>query len=94
MSAALQMSPTAATSNAPAIVLDKVNKWYGSIHVLRDISLTVGHKERVVVCGPSGSGKSSLIAVAAGLESKWQKSQLEKSSLSYFSSCTVDYSQS
>ena len=42
-------------SGRAAITLDKVNKWYGALHVLRDISLTVGEKERVVVCGPSGS---------------------------------------
>ncbi len=30
----------------PAIVLDKVNKWYGAMHVLRDVTMTVGQKER------------------------------------------------
>src|ERR1700742_1555647 len=53
---------------APAIVLDKVNKWYGTMHVLRDVSLTVTEKERVVVCGPSGSGKSTLIRCINRLE--------------------------
>ena len=52
----------------PAIVLDKVNKWYGSLHVLRDVSLTVAEKERVVVCGPSGSGKSTMIRCINRLE--------------------------
>src|ERR1700760_3817126 len=52
----------------PAIVLDKVNKWYGALHVLRDVSLTVGEKERVVVCGPSGSGKSTIIRCINRLE--------------------------
>ncbi|WP_428484632.1 amino acid ABC transporter ATP-binding protein [Rhodopila sp.] len=55
-------------SKPPAIVLDKVNKWYGSMHVLRDISLTVAEKERVVVCGPSGSGKSTMIRCINRLE--------------------------
>ena len=55
-------------SNQPAIVLDKVNKWYGAMHVLRDITLTVGQKERVVVCGPSGSGKSTMIRCINRLE--------------------------
>jgi general L-amino acid transport system ATP-binding protein len=54
---------------APAIVLDKVNKWYGALHVLRDVSLTVMEKERVVVCGPSGSGKSTMIRCINRLES-------------------------
>src|SRR3984885_6545867 len=55
-------------SGAPAIVLDKVNKWYGTMHVLRDVSLTVAEKERVVVCGPSGSGKSTMIRCINRLE--------------------------
>jgi general L-amino acid transport system ATP-binding protein len=55
-------------SGPPAITLDKVNKWYGSMHVLRDVSLTVGAKERVVVCGPSGSGKSTMIRCINRLE--------------------------
>lgn len=38
-----------------------VNKWFGSLHVLRDIDLTVEAGNVVVVCGPSGSGKSTLI---------------------------------
>src|ERR1700677_4917226 len=69
------MSQTMQTARAtetltgpPAIVLDKVNKWYGSMHVLRDVSLTVAEKERVVVCGPSGSGKSTLIRCINRLE--------------------------
>jgi general L-amino acid transport system ATP-binding protein len=69
MSQALQMPPNAASNGAPAIVLDKVNKWYGAMHVLRDVSLTVGQKERVVVCGPSGSGKSTMIRCINRLES-------------------------
>jgi general L-amino acid transport system ATP-binding protein len=55
------------TGNA-AITLDKVNKWYGPMHVLRDISLTVEAQERVVVCGPSGSGKSTMIRCINRLE--------------------------
>ena len=60
-------APQAATD--AAIVLDQVNKWYGSMHVLRDVSLTVGERERVVVCGPSGSGKSTMIRCINRLES-------------------------
>ena len=69
MSAALQMSPSPLSNQAPAIVLDRVNKWYGAMHVLRDVSLTVGQKEKVVVCGPSGSGKSTMIRCINRLES-------------------------
>ena len=40
----------------------------GPVEILRDVDFTVSPRERVAVTGPSGSGKSSLIAVAAGLE--------------------------
>jgi putative ABC transport system ATP-binding protein len=40
----------------------------GPVAVLRGVDLNIGLGERVAVVGPSGSGKSSLIAVAAGLE--------------------------
>ena len=38
------------------IELEGVNKWFGDFHVLKDIDLKVRERERVVVCGPSGSG--------------------------------------
>jgi general L-amino acid transport system ATP-binding protein len=57
------------TTAPPVIVMDKVNKWFGSLHVLRDVSLSVAEKERVVVCGPSGSGKSTMIRCLNRLES-------------------------
>ncbi|CAL9633088.1 hypothetical protein SUDANB176_06135 [Streptomyces sp. enrichment culture] len=44
----------------PPIELRDVNKHFGDLHVLRDIDLTVGRGEVVVVIGPSGSGKSAL----------------------------------
>ena len=50
------------------IVLDAVNKFFGSFHALRDINLTVAKGEKVVVCGPSGSGKSTLIRCINRLE--------------------------
>jgi hypothetical protein len=44
--------------SSPIIIFDKVNKWYGNdFHVLRDIDLVVGAGERIVICGPSGSGQ-------------------------------------
>ena len=50
------------------IVLDKVNKWYGDYHALRDVSERVEKNEVMVVCGPSGSGKSTLIRTLNRLE--------------------------
>ncbi|MEH3146600.1 MAG: amino acid ABC transporter ATP-binding protein [Methylobacterium frigidaeris] len=56
-------------ATAPVVVtLERVNKWYGAFHVLRDIDLTVRRGERIVVCGPSGSGKSTLIRCINRLE--------------------------
>jgi general L-amino acid transport system ATP-binding protein len=52
----------------PLITFEKVNKWYGDFHVLRDIDLSVAKGERIVVCGPSGSGKSTLIRCINRLE--------------------------
>jgi general L-amino acid transport system ATP-binding protein len=63
-----QAQTMTAGDNQPAILLDKVNKWYGPMHVLRDVSLSVGTGEKVVVCGPSGSGKSTMIRCINRLE--------------------------
>jgi len=52
----------------PVILFDKVNKWFGDFHVLRDIDLAVTRGERIVICGPSGSGKSTLIRCINRLE--------------------------
>ena len=68
----LAAQPGAQPGAQPAILLDKVNKWYGQLHVLRDISLSVAEKERVVVCGPSGSGNSTLIRCINRLEAHQQ----------------------
>ena len=50
------------------IEFHQVNKWFGSLHVLRDIDLKIEAGEVVVVCGPSGSGKSTLIRCINRLE--------------------------
>ncbi|MEU3226633.1 amino acid ABC transporter ATP-binding protein [Streptomyces sp. NPDC006976] len=52
----------------PLIELRDVNKFYGKLHVLQDINLTVGRGEVVVVIGPSGSGKSTLCRTINRLE--------------------------
>ncbi|MBC2876808.1 MULTISPECIES: amino acid ABC transporter ATP-binding protein [Streptomyces] len=63
---------TAAEGTAPAgdplVVLDKVNKHFGQLHVLQDIDLTIARGEVVVVIGPSGSGKSTLCRTINRLE--------------------------
>jgi glutamate transport system ATP-binding protein len=45
-----------------------INKWYGQMHALKDIDLTISEGEVVVVIGPSGSGKSTLIRTINRLE--------------------------
>lgn len=50
------------------IKFERVNKWYGEFHVLKDIDLAVGRGEKIVLLGPSGSGKSTLIRCINRLE--------------------------
>jgi glutamate transport system ATP-binding protein len=59
---------TTSTGGAPLITMNQVNKWFGSLHVLRDVDLTVDRGEVVVVIGPSGSGKSTLCRAINRLE--------------------------
>ncbi|MEU5670837.1 ATP-binding cassette domain-containing protein, partial [Micromonospora sp. NPDC047753] len=51
-----------------------LNKWFGPLHVLKDIDLTVAAGEVVVVVGPSGSGKSTLCRCLNRLETVGQGS--------------------
>lgn len=50
------------------ISISALNKWFGDLHVLRDIDLDVQKGERIVIAGPSGSGKSTLIRCINYLE--------------------------
>jgi len=59
---------TAVPASDPIIHLSRVNKWFGSFHVLKDIDLDVARGERIVIAGPSGSGKSTLIRCINRLE--------------------------
>jgi len=52
----------------PLVVLEGVNKWFGDLHVLKDINQTIHTGEVVVVIGPSGSGKSTLCRAINRLE--------------------------
>ena len=50
------------------VALRDVNKHFGDLHVLKDINLSIGKGEVVVVIGPSGSGKSTLCRAINRLE--------------------------
>jgi len=52
----------------PLVVMEKVNKYFGDLHVLKDVDLTVDHSEVIVILGPSGSGKSTLCRTINRLE--------------------------
>src|SRR6267154_5280207 len=70
MSQAAAVAPQA--SDARAVEIVGMHKWYGEFHVLRDINLLVDRRERIVICGPSGSGKSTMIRCINRLEEHQQ----------------------
>ncbi len=55
-------------NSQPSIKLVKVNKFFGSFQALKNIDLEVYKGERIVICGPSGSGKFTLIRCINRLE--------------------------
>ena len=59
---------TAAATDAPMIRMSAVDKHFGALHVLKDITLDVPRGQVVVVLGPSGSGKSTLCRTINRLE--------------------------
>ncbi len=60
--------PLHAGSGRPLVVLRNVDKYFGKLHVLKDIDLTVHEGEVQVIIGPSGSGKSTLCRAINRLE--------------------------
>ncbi len=65
------------TISRPEVAVEVIalNKWYGDFHVLRDINLKVVRGERIVICGPSGGGKSTLLRCVNRLED-WQSGRV------------------
>ncbi|MBA2639606.1 MAG: amino acid ABC transporter ATP-binding protein [Nocardioidaceae bacterium] len=56
------------TAQGPVVEMQHVDKYFGDLHVLCDIDLTIKRGEVVVVIGPSGSGKSTLCRTINRLE--------------------------
>jgi multiple sugar transport system ATP-binding protein len=50
------------------IILKDIEKFFGSAYVIRKLSLTIRHREFVVLLGPSGCGKTTTLRAIAGLE--------------------------
>ena len=67
--------PASASKTELAVEVIALHKWYGEFHVLRDINLTVTRGERIVICGPSGGGKSTLLRCINRLED-WQRGRI------------------
>ena len=51
-----------------ALVLTDIGKWYGELHALKTVNLSVHQGEFICLLGPSGCGKSTLLKIVAGLE--------------------------
>jgi len=60
------------TKNEVAIEIVRLSKWFGSFQALREVSLKVMREERIVICGPSGGGKSTLLRCINRIED-WQQ---------------------
>ena len=60
--------PVSGNGSEIIVQAEKVNKYFGSLHVLKDVTLTVHKNETVVVIGPSGSGKSTFLRCINHLE--------------------------
>lgn len=52
----------------PLLSLVNINKYFGDVHVLKDVSFDIRHGEFLTLLGPSGCGKTTLLRCIAGLE--------------------------
>ena len=50
------------------IKIDKLNKFYGDVQVIKNVSLEIKSQSFTVLVGPSGCGKSTMLRMIAGLE--------------------------
>jgi ABC-type polar amino acid transport system ATPase subunit len=64
----MSANPAAAEAGAAIVQVERLHKWFGLLHVLRDVSLSVRPREVVVLIGRSGSGKSTFLRCLNFLE--------------------------
>jgi glutamine transport system ATP-binding protein len=62
------VSTNGRNSDGSLVQLEEIHKWFGKLHVLKDVDLSVQPQEVLVVIGPSGSGKSTLLRTINMLE--------------------------
>ena len=62
------MSTNGLNRDGSLVHLEDIHKWFGKLHVLRGVDVSVKPREVVVVIGPSGSGKSTLLRTINMLE--------------------------
>lgn len=76
----LEQSSKPLEEREAVITVRGLNKWFGDLHVLRDIDLDIKQGEVVVILGPSGSGKSTFIRTLNALE-EFQTGSIEVDSI-------------
>jgi multiple sugar transport system ATP-binding protein len=55
-------------STMASIKFDHVEKYFGNVHILKDLNIDINDKEFLVLVGPSGCGKTTALRLLAGLE--------------------------
>ncbi len=70
MSAVETMAPATQQEGKQAkrLAITGLNKWFGSVHVVKDLNIEVEPGEFLVLLGPSGCGKTTALRMVAGLE--------------------------
>ncbi len=61
---------------SPILEILGLNKWFGAMHALRNIDLAVAAGERIVICGPSGSGEKSTMVRCVNALERFQKGEI------------------
>lgn len=57
------------------IKAENINKYYGSLHVLKNVSLEINKGEIIAIVGPSGAGKTTLLQLLGTLDSPTKEAQ-------------------